>query len=214
MFAILTNETCIQVNYLLLFDVSLIQQRDEMNPFSPLLNTDFLVFDTETTGLDGKAEICEIAVIDSKGSVLMNTLVKPTCSIPADATKIHGITDADVEFAPKFDEVFDTLLKLVMSLDVPLVAYNAGYDARLIKQSIVAYSTDYYPLYKKIASYCHCAMFKYAEYYGEWNEDKNDFKWQSLSNAMKQQGLEISNAHRALGDSKMTLALINKVLGY
>lgn len=185
-----------------------------MNPFSALLNTDFLVFDTETTGLDGQSEVCEIAVIDSKGTVLMNTLVKPIFPIPPEATEIHGITNADVESAPQFDEVFDTLLKLVMSLDVPLVSYNAGYDFRIICQSITAHSTDYYPLYRKLASYGYCAMFKYAEYYGEWNEAKRDYKWQKLTNAMTQQGLEVSNAHRALGDSKMTLALINKVLGY
>lgn len=39
---------------------------------------DWLILDTETTGLDSRDRIVEIAVIDLSGVVLLNTLVKPT----------------------------------------------------------------------------------------------------------------------------------------
>ena len=42
--------------------------------------------DTETTGLDEQSEIVEISLIDSDGSVLLDTLVKPLERIPAGAT--------------------------------------------------------------------------------------------------------------------------------
>ena len=41
------------------------------------MKDDPLFLDTETTGLDGQAEICELSVIDAGGSVLMDTLIRP-----------------------------------------------------------------------------------------------------------------------------------------
>lgn len=53
--------------------------------------------DTETTGLGSTDEIIEISIIDDDGSTLLETLVKPSQPIPADSTRVHGITDADVQ---------------------------------------------------------------------------------------------------------------------
>ncbi|ELA9868094.1 3'-5' exonuclease, partial [Vibrio parahaemolyticus] len=59
-----------------------------------------IILDTETTGLDSQAEIVEFtAICAHTGKVIVNELVKPTCSIPAEATAIHGITDEDVKDA-------------------------------------------------------------------------------------------------------------------
>lgn len=56
-----------------------------------------IIIDTETTGLGFDAEIVEFtAICADSGKVIVNELVKPTCSIPAEATAIHGITDVDV----------------------------------------------------------------------------------------------------------------------
>lgn len=65
-----------------------------------LLGNDCVVIDVETTGLCQAAQICEVAMIDTGGSTLLNTLVRPTCSIPAEATAIHGVTDEMVSDAP------------------------------------------------------------------------------------------------------------------
>jgi DNA polymerase-3 subunit epsilon len=53
-----------------------------------------LILDTETTGLDGDAEVVELAVIDCAGSVPLDILVRPIGPIPVEAAAIHGITDA------------------------------------------------------------------------------------------------------------------------
>jgi DNA polymerase-3 subunit epsilon len=42
-----------------------------------------LILDSETTGFDN-AEIVEIAVINPLGEALLNTLVRPAISIPAE----------------------------------------------------------------------------------------------------------------------------------
>jgi len=49
-----------------------------------------VILDTETSGLDSRAEIVEIAVVDTDGRVLVNTLVKPSRPIPPDVSAIHG----------------------------------------------------------------------------------------------------------------------------
>ena len=40
-------------------------------------NSDFVVLDTETTGLDSRAEIVEISIIDKHGNTLFDSLIKP-----------------------------------------------------------------------------------------------------------------------------------------
>lgn len=71
-----------------------------------LLSTDTVVLlDTETTGVGEDAEIIEIAILDVDGTQLLNTLVRPTQPIPAEATAIHRITDKMVASAPTWPEV-------------------------------------------------------------------------------------------------------------
>lgn len=55
-----------------------------------------MVFDTETTGLDGSDGIVEVSCVSGQGEVLLDTLVRPVAPIPADATAIHGITSDDL----------------------------------------------------------------------------------------------------------------------
>ena len=102
-----------------------------------LLAAEPLILDTETTGLGDEAEICEIAVIRHDGSVVLDTLVRPTGKIPADATRVHGITDADVRDAPSIDDVLDARVRLFLASH-PIAIYNADYDLRLLRQSAAA----------------------------------------------------------------------------
>lgn len=89
---------------------------------------DAVVIDTETTDMLGA--ICEIAVVDVQGNVLLDTLVNPGCEISAAATAVHGIRGADVAAAPTFDQVLPRLLELTAGR--PVLAYNAPYDHQVI----------------------------------------------------------------------------------
>ncbi len=89
-----------------------------------------VILDTETTGLDGRAEICQVAAISSRTErVLVDALVKPHRPIPVDATRVHGITDADVSEAPQFSQIMSgNLGELLDDTSIPLCIYNAEYD--------------------------------------------------------------------------------------
>ena len=168
----------------------------------------FVVLDTETTGLSKPAEIVSIAIIDPDGAIKLDTLVKPVRPIPADATRIHGITNDDVASAPGWATVQPMVVNLITGRDV--IVYNAVYDRSMLHLSDEAAGvprTDY----RLLADWA-CAMEWYAEIYGSWNDYHRSYRWQSLSNAMAQQDLPIIEAHRALGDVKMTLSLIRKLI--
>ncbi len=125
---------------------------------------DILVLDTETTGLGDDAEIIEIGIINGSGETVMNTLVKPTITIPSDATAIHGITDDDLLNAPDFSEISDELEGLIQSKI--LLIYNADYDLRLLRQSARKSKVRI----KLEPASVRCIMLEYAEYFGEWNK--------------------------------------------
>jgi DNA polymerase III epsilon subunit-like protein len=172
-----------------------------------LKNKEFVVLDTETTGLGDDAEIVEISVIRNDGKVLINCLVKPTKPIPQDAINIHGITTEQAMGGREWSEVFAELEQIAK--EYPFVIFNAEYDMRLINQTCELHDNKWFSL--DFLPVVYCAMLEYAEFWGETTY--RGFKWQSLINAAKQQGVEVKNAHRALGDCLMTLGVMRKVWG-
>jgi len=169
---------------------------------------EFLVLDTETTGLH-KGEIVQIAIVDHMGGVLMDTLVKPVNGIPSDAQRIHGISEAMVSDAPGWNIIAPKVMDIVKGKD--LIVYNATYDRKMMHQSNEHYSSEKIN-WREIANW-HCAMEAYAEIWGDWNDWHGSYRWQKLTTAMFQQNLPTQDAHNALGDCLMTLALVKKLAG-
>ena len=73
------------------------------------LERPLIVFDLETTGVDPDSDrIVEISACRMEpdgGRAWLDHRVNPGVAIPAGATAIHGISDADVANAPGFDEL-------------------------------------------------------------------------------------------------------------
>lgn len=169
-----------------------------------LLRSRFYVLDTETTGLDARAEIVQLALIDQDGQTVMNTLVKPTRPCPPEVTRVHGITNEMLADAPTLDDLYIALSsKLAAST---LIAYNMAFDWRLLHQSLAVYGL---PL--PVGAKKQCAMEAYARYYGQRNRRTGGYTWQSLSNACRQQHIKLEYAHSALGDARATLALLHQM---
>lgn len=150
----------------------------------------FLILDTETTGL-GDAEIVDICVMSRYGQPLLNTLVKPTIPIPSDSTRIHKITDAMVENAPTFPEIYPRL-KALMEEKV-VVIYNSGFDFNIIQYCCRLHNLP------EIKFYTECAMLWYAQYKGDWNSYYGNYRWQKLPGG---------GEHRALSDCQCVYRLL------
>lgn len=172
---------------------------------SGLLEAGFYILDTETTGLGKLDEIVQIGIIDQNGRTVLNTLVKPTCRIPSQASAIHGIYDDDVCDAPDFVDLYVSLSTTLAG--VPMVAYNVDFDWRMLVQTSGRFGLP--PLR---TGERHCAMKQYARYKGE-KKAQGGYKWHSLTAAAKQQRIKVENAHDALSDCRTTLALVYKMAG-
>jgi DNA polymerase-3 subunit epsilon len=152
----------------------------------------WVILDTETTGLFN-AEIVEIAIISNTGEPLLNTLVKPTLTIPAKAASIHGITDDMVSTAPTFPEIYPQILEVCSTNQV--LIYNAGFD-----MSILDYCCKLHNL-PKLKFNLKCLMLIAAEWYSNWSHYHKSYRYPKLPNGN----------HRALGDCLAGLQLIKRM---
>lgn len=137
--------------------------------------TEYLVLDTETTGISAYGqEPLSIAIIDQAGTVLLDTLVRPVQhkTWPG-AEKIHGITPAQVlrPDVPTLAELTPRLVELLHGRN--LVVYNADYDTEIL--------ADVLRLGPPAS--VHCAMEAFAKHYGDWHEWHQSYTWQSLDTA-------------------------------
>jgi DNA polymerase-3 subunit epsilon len=168
--------------------------------------------DTETTGLGTDAEVVEVAVVDQAGEVVFESLVRPTRPIPAEATAVHGIGDADVAGAPTFAEIAPALARAILGR--VLVIYNRDYDVRLLKQTARAWGVQFEPL--ALASESWCAMEAYAVFHGQYNDWHSSYTWQKLGNAVAQMKVMVPEGlklHGARADALCTRLVVRAMAG-
>lgn len=160
-----------------------------------MASKDWVVLDTETTGLGDKDEIIQIAIVDHDGKTLLDTLVKPVRkSIPKDATAIHGIKIQHLDNAPTIIDLFPKIKKICKGKTI--ITYNAAYDSRLLQQSLLKHKKD-------VGSFkipFECAMINFATYKGEPGRN-GEYKWHKLE----------GGDHSALGDSLACHRLLKSI---
>ena len=158
-----------------------------------------IYLDTETTGFGPRAEIVDIAVVSAAGEVVLESLVQPTRRIPADATAIHGITNADVKDAPAWCDLYDDLLRVLAGRRI--IVYNVIFDRQMVNQSC-----ERHHLAAPAADW-ECAMRKYAGFHGNWDPGKRWFRFQKLERAVLAFGAE-PGGHRAAADAFACRAVV------
>lgn len=104
----------------------------------PLAETEFVVFDVETTG--SKRPPCRVVEIGlcrvRAGRIVaeLETLVNPCAPIPPFISTLTGITDEMVGAAPPFEAVSGRVLDFIGS--AVLVAHNASFDVSFLNHEI------------------------------------------------------------------------------
>ena len=99
-----------------------------------------IVLDTETTGLStGQGHrIIEIGAIELVNRRVtgreFHRFLNPERDIDEGAERVHGISRADLETAPRFQEVADELLEFIK--DAELVIHNAEFDVGFLEYEL------------------------------------------------------------------------------
>jgi DNA polymerase-3 subunit epsilon len=159
-----------------------------------LAQNDWVILDTETTGLYG-AEIVEIAIIDCTEKTLLDTLIKPSIPIPAEVPEIHGITDEMVATAPIFPEIYPRIAETLKNKRV--IIYNASFDIKILAYCCRLHNLPVLQLSKR----SECLMEWAAQGGGDWSYYYEDYKYFPLP----------GGGHRALEDCLAALDCLKKM---
>jgi DNA polymerase-3 subunit epsilon len=99
-----------------------------------------IVLDTETTGLSTRQghRIIEIGCLEMVNRRLtgreFHRFLNPDRNIDEGAERVHGISRADLETAPRFPEIVEELLEFLK--DAELVIHNAEFDVGFIEHEL------------------------------------------------------------------------------
>lgn len=98
-----------------------------------LNNTDYLIIDTETTGLQKDDEVIELAIIDFTGQELYHSLYEPQKEVHWAASKVSKLTKKKLVGSSKFSDEWSRIVGLIGNKK--LIAHNATFDCQLIRQT-------------------------------------------------------------------------------
>ena len=163
-----------------------------------LSSEDYVILDTETTGLNRWDEVIELAILDMKGNTLYESLFNPLESIPNEATQIHGITNELVQNSPSFLEEWETIWGILK--DKTVLIYNSRFDVNMIYQTLE--KSDLLFCDDSFKSFCVMEFFK------DYIDSR---RWVKLSDACETMGVDVKQDHRAAGDCQMVLELIKAI---
>lgn len=99
-----------------------------------------IVFDTETTGLDPKTgdRLVEIGCVEMvnrvQTGVTFHQYFNPQRDMPAEAERVHGLSEAFLADKPLFKDEAQAFLDFIG--DSPMVAHNASFDFGFINNEL------------------------------------------------------------------------------
>lgn len=189
----------------LVFDFGLLESgMAEDMASTPLSALTYVVFDTETTGLDPEAdEIVQIGAVRALNGRLVSgetydTLVDPGRPIPPASSRVHGVTDELVAGAPDVPSALRGFH--AFAHDAVLVAHNAPFDLAFLRRGQAAAGVAFdHPVLDTVL--LSAAIFGETEVH-------------TLDAIADRLGVRIEGAarHTAMGDAVATASVLLKLL--
>lgn len=162
--------------------------------------------DTETTGLEKSDEIVEISIVDFDGSLLFTSLVKPVHPIPAEAQRIHGISNQMVVSSPSWPILWQSIRSHLFGRTI--AAYNAPFDLRMMQQSHAQYRLPWKENFHIVD-----VLPIYSDFRSIWNPSRSSMKYFKLEEAGQFFNISLPNAHRSTADALLTRAVLHSISG-
>ena len=165
--------------------------------------TEYVVFDVETTGLSpqGGDRIVEIAAVRVRGGEIIDSfesLVNPQRDLPIEAQQIHHITEAMLAEAPTADKILPKIINFTggaclvghnVKFDLNFLCYELSLIGRKLREETPAIDT----LKMAKAFLPHLTNFR-------------------LFHVAHSVGAAIEETHRALPDVKLTAMVMKRLM--
>jgi DNA polymerase III epsilon subunit family exonuclease len=160
---------------------------------SKLSSHTFAYLDVETTGLSPwfGDRICEIAVVRCEGDKVIDafdSLLNPERALSPGAARVNGLKDSDLKKASRFIEVAERVTALTK--DAVIVCHNVPFDLGFL-------SSELGRINKHLPTVLTLDTLEIAREYF-------DFDSNSLQSIAHWLDIEVTDAHRALGDAFTT----------
>ena len=161
------------------------------------IDSQFVVFDVETTGLNPKKddiiEIGAVKIINGRIVDSFSTFVQIDRSLPAKIIELTSITDDMLQGQPDIDTALNSFMEFTK--DSVLVAHNATFDVNFIKNKL---EEKYNP-----------AVVDTLELSKALIKDVKNYRLNTLT---KKLGITLLNHHRAVDDANATGQLFISLL--
>lgn len=175
-------------------------------PKLEIIESDEIVIDTETTGLnpDEGAEILQLSIINGAGETLYNQYFKPLFAESwNDAMAVNGITPEMVTDAPCIYEELPKI-KAILYGAKRIIGYNTQFDLRMLDAAKIStpYGTEIVDV-----------MLDFAPIFGAYHEFFGSYVWQKLTTCAEYYGYDWGEdaAHDSLADCRATLFCYRKM---
>lgn len=136
----------------------------------------------------------EVAVINTRGEALFSELIRPTREVGEAVIRIHGITNEMLADKPTYDRVHDRLMR-VLHAATAVCAWNAPFDRRLLEQSAAKYGLQ-------------LPHIRWRDLVTDHRVQCPSYTSHKLIDVAQRQGIAKVQDHRAMGDCRITLAVI------
>jgi len=160
----------------------------------------YAVVDLETTGgFALRNRVTEVAIYLHDGQKIVDefhSLINPERNIPPFITQLTGITNEMVSAAPTFKDIASDIDELTR--DHILVAHNAGFDYSFLRREFKALGMRF--IRKKL-----CTVRLSRKIFPGLNS-------YSLGALCTSLGISIDHRHRAFGDARATVTLLEQLL--
>lgn len=167
------------------------------------LPDEFVVIDTETTGIKDTDEVVELSVISSHGEILYHSYYYPDVEVNPFAAKVNHLSKEKLAGNPKFSA--EEVQKIVSAINgLPVVGHNISFDARMIVQTAEHYN---------LSGITAVIVSLTANTYDTMSIAKKHMKADSysLNNLTTMVGITREETHDSTGDCLMTLEFINRL---
>lgn len=163
--------------------------------------TDFAAIDFETANRH-RASVCSVGVVVVRHGEVTESfyrLIRPRPNFYSRFnTAVHGLTAADTDEAPEFEEVWHEIAPRIEGL--PLVAHNAPFDEGCLRAAFDLYDLPY-PGY---LFFCTCRASR--RYFGRQLPNHQ------LHTVAAACGYDLQNHHHALADAEACAHIALKIL--